>query len=118
MLDVYERLVRLATKRPLVTVLALLGLFVLSFGLVPFLGLSFFPRSDAGQFTINLKAPTGSRIELTDSYVAKVEELIKKTIAPGDFRTIVSNIGVVNDFTSLYTTNAASYMATVQTQLT
>src|SRR3984957_4100751 len=60
LLDVYESLVRRATNRPLLTVAGLMGLFVLSFGLVPFLGLSFFPRSDAGQFTINLKAPTGS----------------------------------------------------------
>src|ERR1700681_3286340 len=104
MLDVYERLVRLATKRPLVTVLALLGLFVLSFGLLPRLGLSFFPRSDAGQFTINLKAPTGSRIELTNEYVSRVEALIRKTIDPADFRTTVSNLGVVNDLSSLYTT--------------
>jgi multidrug efflux pump subunit AcrB len=99
-------------------VVALLGLFVLSLGLFPFLGLSFFPRSDAGQFTLNLKAPTGSRIELTNEYVAKVENLIRNTVAPEDFRTIVSNIGVVNDLSSLYTTNSGSYTATVQTQLT
>ncbi len=30
----------------------------------------------------------------------------------------VSNIGVVPDFSALYTTNAGTYMATVQTQLT
>ena len=118
LLDVYEKLVRRATNRPLLTVVGLMGLFVLSFALVPFLGLSFFPRSDAGQFTINLKAPTGSRIELTNEYVARVEALIKKTIAPGDFRTTVSNLGVVNDLSSLYTTNSGSYAATIQTQLT
>ncbi len=117
-LDLYERLVRRATNRPLLTVVALMALFVLSFGLVPFLGLSFFPRSDAGQFTINLKAPTGSRIELTNEYVSRVETLIKKTIDPADFRTTVSNIGVVNDLSSLYTTNSGSYAATIQTQLT
>jgi multidrug efflux pump subunit AcrB len=118
LLDVYEKLVRRATNRPGLTVVGLMGLFVLSFALVPFLGLSFFPRSDAGQFTINLKAPTGSRIELTNEYVARVEALIKKTIAPGDFRTTVSNLGVVNDLSSLYTTNSGSYAATIQTQLT
>jgi HAE1 family hydrophobic/amphiphilic exporter-1 len=117
-LDVYERLVRRATSRPLLTVIALMGVFALSLGLFPRLGLSFFPRSDAGQFTINLKAPTGSRIELTNEYVSRVETLIKKTIEPGDFRTIVSNIGVVNDLSSLYTTNSGSYAATIQTQLT
>ena len=118
LLDLYERLVRRATNRPLLTVVGLMGLFVLSFGLIPFLGLSFFPRSDAGQFTINMKAPTGSRIELTNEYVSRVETLIKKTIDPGDFRTTVSNIGVVNDLSSLYTTNSGSYAATIQTQLT
>ena len=117
-LDKYEKLVRRATNRPGLTVAGLMGIFVLSLGLFPFLGLSFFPRSDAGQFTINLKAPTGSRIELTNEYVAKVEDLIKKTIPPGDYRTTVSNLGVVNDLSSLYTTNSGSYAATIQTQLT
>ena len=90
----------------------------LSLGIYPLLGVSFFPRTDAGQFTINLKAPTGTRIELANDYVAKVEDLIKKTIAPEDFHMTVSNIGVNNDFSALYTTNAGPYMATIQTQLT
>ena len=94
-----------------------MGAFVLSLGLFPLLGVSFFPRSDAGQFTINLKAPTGSRVELTNEYVSRVEDLIKKAVRPHDFRTIVSNIGVVNDLSSLYTTNSGSYTATIQTQL-
>ncbi len=50
--------------------------------------------------------------------MAKVEDLIKRTVTPGDFRTTVSNIGVVNDLSSLYTTNSGSYTATIQTQLT
>ena len=118
MLDIYERMVRWTTARPTLTVVTLLGVFVLSLGLFPMLRLSFFPRSDAGQFTINVKAPTGSRIELTNQYIAKVENLVRKTVAPEDFETIVSNIGVVNDLSSLYTTNSGSYTATVQTQLT
>jgi len=118
MLNLYERGVRKALERPGLTVATLMGVFVLSLALGPLLGVSFFPRTDAGQFTINLKAPTGARIELTNDYVAKIEKLIRHTIAPGDFHIIVSNIGVVNDFSSLYTTNAGSYMATIQTQLT
>ena len=117
-LDVYEKSVRVAVSRPLLTVIALMGVFVLSLGLFPLLGQSFFPRSDAGQFTINLKAPTGSRVELTNAYVAKVEDLIRHIVTPEDFRTIVSNIGVVNDLSSLYTTNSGSYTATIQAQLT
>ncbi len=116
-LDVYEKSVRRALAWPVITVLGLLALFVLSLGIYPLLGLSFFPRTDAGQFTINLKAPTGSRIELTDQYVAKVEGLIKNVVASADFRMVVSNIGVNTDFSALYTTNSGPYTATIQTQL-
>ena len=117
-LDVYERAVRFALRRPAVTVVALMATFVLSLGLYPFIGLAFFPQTDAGQFTISLKAPTGTRIELTNDYVAKVEALIKQTISPEDFRMTVSNIGVVPDFSALYTSNTGPYTATIQTQLT
>jgi multidrug efflux pump subunit AcrB len=118
LLGSYERAVRWCLRAPAATVAILMLVFVASLGIYPLLGLSFFPRTDAGQFTINLKAPTGSRLELSEQYVAKVEDLIKRTIPPEDFHMIVSNIGVVNDFSALYTTNSASYTATVQTELT
>ena len=65
-LDVYECAVRRALKRPALTVAAILGLFVASLGIYPFVGRAFFPQTDAGQFTINLKVPTGTRIEMTE----------------------------------------------------
>jgi len=116
-LDYYEHWVRRALQRPGLTVAALSGLFVVSLAIYPLLGLAFFPKTDAGQFTINLKVPTGSRIEVTDQYVAKVEDLIRNTVEPKDLKLIVSNIGVVPDFSALYTTNAGPYTATVQVQL-
>jgi len=117
LLDFYERWVRRALVRPGLTVALLAGVFLASLAIYPFLGLAFFPRTDAGQFTINLKAPTGTRIEVTEQYVAKVENLIRQTIDPKDYKLVVSNIGVVPDFSSLYTTNAGEYTATVQVQL-
>ncbi len=116
-LDFYEAWVRRALQRPGLTVVALMALFAVSLIIYPFLGLAFFPRTDAGQFTINMKAPTGSRIELTNDYVKKIEDLIHQTVSPHDFRMTVSNIGVVDDFSSLYTNNSGSYTATVQTEL-
>ncbi len=116
-LDYYEHWVRRALQRPGLTVAALSGVFVLSLAIYPLLGLAFFPKTDAGQFTINLKVPTGSRIEVTDEYVARVEDLIRHTVEPKDLKLIVSNIGVVPDFSALYTTNAGAYTATVQVQL-
>ena len=66
-------------------------------GIYPFLGLAFFPQTDAGQFTVNVKVPTGTRIEVTNEYVAKIEDLIRQVVDPKDLKMVVSNIGVVND---------------------
>jgi hydrophobic/amphiphilic exporter-1 (mainly G- bacteria), HAE1 family len=116
-LDFYETWVRKAVQRPALTVMILSGVFVASLAIYPLLGLAFFPRTDAGQFTINMKVPTGTRIEVTEQYVAKVEDLIRREIDPKDLKMVVSNIGVVPDFSSLYTTNAGSYTATIQVAL-
>jgi HAE1 family hydrophobic/amphiphilic exporter-1 len=117
LLDFYERCVRRALKRPALTLAALVGLFIASLAIYPFLGRAFFPQTDAGQFTLNIKVPTGSRIEVTDQYVAKIEDVIRQIVPPADLKMIVSNIGVVNDFSSLYTTNAGQYTATIQAEL-
>jgi multidrug efflux pump subunit AcrB len=117
MLDSYERWVNRALVRPGLTVAILTGVFVLSLVIYPFLGLAFFPSTDAGQFTINMKVPTGTRLEVTEQYAAKVEDLIRKVVGSKDLKMVVSNIGVVPDFSSLYTTNAGPYTATIQVAL-
>ncbi|HKS71809.1 MAG TPA: efflux RND transporter permease subunit [Terriglobales bacterium] len=117
LLDFYEYWVKRALVRPGLTVAVLSGAFVVSLAIYPLLGLAFFPQTDAGQFTINLKVPTGTRLEVTEQYVANVEDLIRKVVDKDDLKIIVSNIGVVPDFSALYTTNAGPYTATVQVAL-
>ena len=53
---------------------------------------------------------------MTDSYVAKVEDLIRKTVGD-DFKMVVSNVGMVAGFSALYTSNSGPYTATIQTEL-
>ena len=117
MLDAYEYWVNRALVRPGLTVLMLTGVFLVSLAIYPFLGLAFFPSTDAGQFSINMKVPTGTRLEVTEQYIAKVEDLIRNVVGPKDLKMVVSNIGVVPDFSSLYTTNAGPYTATIQVAL-
>jgi HAE1 family hydrophobic/amphiphilic exporter-1 len=116
-LNVYERSVRRCLNYPGLTVIAILAIFVASLGIYPFIGRAFFPQTDAGQFTINLKVPTGTRIELTNDYVARVEDMIRGVVDHKDLKMILSNIGVVNDISSLYTTNSGEYTATIQVAL-
>jgi multidrug efflux pump subunit AcrB len=116
-LRLYDRLVGSALRHPWATVVGCTLLFVASLGLYPKLGLSFFPRTDAGQFVINVKAPSGTRIAITEAEVAKVENIIRRIVLPGDLNMILSNIGVVPGFSSIYTSNSAQHTAFVQVGL-
>jgi multidrug efflux pump subunit AcrB len=64
-----------------------------------------------------MKVPTGTRIELTEQYVAKVEELIKRTVGAKELKMVVSNLGVAPGFSSMYTSNSGPYTATIQVAL-
>jgi hydrophobic/amphiphilic exporter-1 (mainly G- bacteria), HAE1 family len=117
MLDRYEVVLNLALIRPLATVLGITGLFVLSLGLYPLIGKAYFPRTDPGQFVINLKAPTGTRIERTDEMVEHVERIVREVVPAKDLRILVSNIGVTPGFSSIYTPNSGPHTAFVQVGL-
>ena len=85
--------------------------------LFPFLGRAYFPRTDPGQFVINVHMPSGTRLEVSNDYIAKVENIIRSVVKPNDLGMIVSNIGVYPDLSAIYTTNASMDTAFVQTSL-
>lgn len=116
-LRIYDRAVAGVLRFPVMTLGLFAALFVGSLALFPMLGLSFFPRTDAGQFVINLKAPTGTRLAVSETEVAKLENLIRRVVSPEDLGMIVSNIGSTPDFSAIYTTNSAMHTAFVQVSL-
>ena len=117
MLEKYDATLANALRNPAATTVALAGISLLSLGLYPFLGVSFFPRTDPGQFVINLKAPSGTRVELTEDYVKKVEQIIRGVVPPSELQIIVSNIGITTDFSAIYTPNSAPHTAFVEVSL-
>ncbi|MGH9739903.1 MAG: efflux RND transporter permease subunit, partial [Candidatus Acidiferrales bacterium] len=117
-LDRYERQVRKTLEHPVRLVGGVLTLCVLSFGLYPLLQVAFFPRTDAGQFVINLKAPSGTRIEDTTQLTRSVENIVRQVVSKHDLQMVVSNIGVTPGFSSIYTSNSGPHTATVQVALT
>lgn len=119
MLEKYESFAYRVLRRPGFTAAVLLGSIVLILALLfPFLGRAYFPRTDPGQFVINVKMPSGTRIEVSDKYIAKVENVIRNVVAPKDLGMIVSNIGITPDLSAIYTPNASMDTAFVQTSLT
>jgi len=117
MLMHYDIAVRKSLLRPAAIVVGVLGVFLLSLGLYPLLGLSFFPRTDPGQFVINVKAPSGTRIELADEYVAHIEQDIRTVIPEKDLGMIVSNIGTAPGFSAIYSSNSGPHTAFIQVSL-
>ena len=115
-LDGYEQVLGITLARPLLTVLVLIGLFVLSLALSPWVGLAYFPRTDPGQFVINVKAVTGTRLGDTEAEIKKLEDLVRREVIH-DLRLIVSNIGTTPGFSSIYSSNSASHTAFVQVSL-
>jgi multidrug efflux pump subunit AcrB len=113
----YETGVRRSLVSPRLVVAGTTALFLASLVLYPFLGVAFFPRTDAAQFVINLKSPTGSRIEVTSADVDAVEALVRKTVLPEDLALVASNIGIQPDFSAIYTSNAGPHTATIQVAL-
>ncbi len=117
LLEFYEAHVRNALSRPKAVGGGILAACALSLLLFPLIGQAFFPRTDAGQFVINVKTPSGTRVEITDQEVARVENLIRQVVPPKDLHLIVSNVGVIPGFSSIYTSNAGPHTATVQVAL-
>src|SRR6266852_65724 len=117
MLVKYDTSLAKSLLRPVATVAGLAGISLLALTLYPLLGVSFFPRTDPGQFVINVKAPSGTRVELTEEYVKQVENIIREVVPPKELQMVVSNIGITPDFSVIYTSNSAPHTAFVQASL-
>ncbi len=113
----YDHLVNMTLKRPAFTLVMLFGISAAMTALWLALGVAYFPRTDPGQFVINVKEPTGTRIEQTSADVKKVEDIIRREVDPNDLDVIASNIGVTPGFSSIYTSNTGSHTAFVQVSL-
>jgi len=81
------------------------------------IGKAYFPRTDPGQFVINIKCPSGTRLELSNQYIGQVENEIRQIIPEHDLGMIVSNIGITPDLSAIYTSNSTMDTAFVQVSL-
>jgi HAE1 family hydrophobic/amphiphilic exporter-1 len=116
--DRYERVLCAALDYKGAVVGAMAVLFVVAMAGARLLGTELFPRTDAGQFIINLRTPPGSRIEVTERLTAEVERVVRELIPAHDLGMIVSNLGLAPGFSAIYSPNAASDSGFVMVSLT
>jgi multidrug efflux pump subunit AcrB len=90
----YHRCLNLVMERRVVFAAGFLAFVLLSLLLVPFLGRNFFPTVDAGEISLHVRAPIGTRLEETAALFDHVEKRIRDVIPPDELGSIVDNIGL------------------------
>ncbi len=134
----YSRLLNSVLRFRLLVVLVAVGLLAaVIVGLGSELRREFFPEVDSGAFEIYVRAPSGTRIELTNDRIAEVEAILKETInrvstrksvrteraevgesePESDLQLFISEIGVTPDWSAAYTPNAGPMDAVIKVQL-
>ena len=108
---------RTALARPTLTLFGILLACGLSYALFPLLSVSYFPRTDAGQFVISIKTPAGTNLEVTERETERIENIIRSEIPPADLNLLVSNLGNVPDFAAIYSPNAGQNTGFIQVSL-
>lgn len=86
-------LVSLVHRRMIVIPVVLL-VSLCSLLLLPWLGQDFFPSIDSGQFTLHVRASTGTRIEETARLCDLVENSIRRQLPAQEIDSISDNIGL------------------------
>jgi multidrug efflux pump subunit AcrB len=86
-------LTMLLTGRIIVPILAAIVL-ALGATMFVFVGRDFYPAVDGGMIQLHLRAPPGTRIEVTEQNFQAVEDKIREVIPKKDLDLIVDNIGV------------------------
>ncbi len=104
----------LARKR--LVLVAALAVFFGSLALLPLIGTELFPDVDAGQLTIRVRAPSGTRVERTEELIQSVEKTIRGSIPTQELTMMISNIGVLYDWPAAYTPNSGPMDAFVNLQ--
>jgi len=79
-----------ALQRPKRVLLIAVGILVCSLGLIPFLGVSYFPKAEKPQFMININLPQGSNLDKTDRVARDVENILEEI---KEIRTYASKVG-------------------------
>ncbi|MGC4067740.1 MAG: efflux RND transporter permease subunit [Polyangiaceae bacterium] len=107
------------------TIATILVFFVASLGLTKKIGTEFFPETDESQFTVNFRAPIGTRVEKTEEVSKQVEAAVERALggplgAPNGGRwvkTMVGSAGLPGGRTALFTSSTGSHSGSVAVNL-
>ncbi len=86
----YRKKLSYAIQHPKTIITASVLVFLLSLGLFPFIGISFFPKAEKPQFMIDINLPEGSNLNKTNEVTKYVETVLEKE---NKIVSFASNVG-------------------------
>jgi len=104
----YRRALGIAVESPKLFAVCFLAFCVFSVLIVGVIGRDFFPKVDAGQIRLHMRARTGLRIEETARLADQVNGVIRETIPKDELTTLLDNIGLPYSGINLTYSNAGT----------
>ena len=92
----YRRAIHLALQHRPTVIGAAASLVVLAAVLYPRVGTELLPQTDEGQVNVNAQLPIGTRMEITEAVMYRLEDMIKQSVP--ETTTIVTNGGGFGGF--------------------
>ncbi|OGS23176.1 MAG: hypothetical protein A2252_02850 [Elusimicrobia bacterium RIFOXYA2_FULL_39_19] len=88
----YHKVLKWCLRNRKKTIFIVIGCFIITLPLLPFLGTEFIPASDEGEFQVSINLPVGTKLEKTKQVVDKIENIIKENVP--ELKSIYSTAGV------------------------
>jgi multidrug efflux pump subunit AcrB len=104
--------------RKVVLPVALISLITIGALFVGQIGTELFPRADVGGFRLDLRGPTGSRLEETAKLAKEIEAKIHEYIPAHDLKMIITNAGVYYGYSAAFTPNSGTQDVFFNVELT
>ena len=87
----YARAIGFSLRHRGLIISATLALLISSFLLLPFIGLELEPQTDQGDVRINLELPEGTRLEVTEQFALRAEEIIQELVP--EVENVMTEVG-------------------------
>lgn len=116
--ELYGKLLKYALHHRKLVITGALILFLLGVMLTPLIGTELFPRADTGNFILDLRLASGTRIEKTAEFSKTLDKKLHEWIAPEDLKITIINAGVYYGFPAAFTPNVGTQDVFFDVELT
>lgn len=113
----YGRVLDFSMRHRALVLAAVGAVFLGSLGFLAGIGQEFFPQVDSGQVTMQVRSPSGTNLEASEARIQEVEKFVEGCIPARERRMVISELGLVPDWSAAYTPNAGTQDTVIKIQL-